>query len=94
MNIYLVVGSTGEYVDACQWNACCFLDKKKAEVFCDGLNMRLKELGVHYSSENPGLISLEKSTNVYEVMIKFDKKFVLDYTGSEYEVKEVEIRGE
>lgn len=92
--VYVIVGTTGEYNNSCEWNACAFLDERKAEVFCDGLNIKLKHLGAHVSQDAEKLYrDRTVHANACEVMEKFDKNFRLDYTGTEYEVKEIELRG-
>lgn len=85
---FIVVGYTGEYDDAYQWNARVFLDEEKAKNFCVFLNEKLKELGVHWDSEyRPNSFD-----NEYQVAIDaintFDNKFHSDYTGVYYEVTE------
>ena len=49
--VFTVCITSGEYEDCHTSDIAAFSNKKSADLFCRTLNARLKELGVHRSSE-------------------------------------------
>lgn len=49
--VFTVCITSGEYEDCHTSEIATFSTKKSADLFCCTLNARLKELGVHHSSE-------------------------------------------
>lgn len=43
--VYIVTGSCGSYEDAQNWNVKAFLDKKKADIFCQKLMQVCYDVG-------------------------------------------------
>lgn len=86
--IYVVMGDTGEYSDATTWATKAFACREDADRFCKMLNDWCVEQGVH---------TLEMGRTEYDVnyegKCELDPDFQADYTGTCYNVLEVE-RGE
>ena len=95
--IYVVQGSTGEYSDRTDWLVCAFEDKEQATTY----EQDLTDLSNKYykgleSASFPYYASREDLTEdlkeVYTKLLFFDPKFQMDYTGTSYWVKEIELR--
>lgn len=82
--LYLVCGQTGEYGDRTDWIVCGYLDRRKAEAhvrFAAEEATRLIHEAGHY-----GRVKLGAN--------RYDPLMLMDYTGTLYEVGEIEIRDE
>jgi hypothetical protein len=93
--LYVIQGSTGEYSDCTTWLFQGFTSEQKAQCICDGLNEKLKSLVLHSSFEEVGYFNnnprhKEFEAGLYE-MLKLDRRFRCDYTGSDYRVVRVEL---
>lgn len=84
MTIYIVKGTTGEYDDTCLWDVKAFKDKEDALKF-------LSQCQAHADKEyiNAGG---RKFTFCYKLKDSpYDPKFDMDYTGTEYYIREIEL---
>ena len=94
--IYVIQGTTGEYSDRADWIVCAFKDKEKATSFEQDLTdlsnkyfKSLEKLDLGYwidFEELPAEVQI-----IYTDLILLDPKFQMDYTGTSYWVKEVEL---
>ena len=82
--VYLVQGSTGEYDDYRDWIVCAWSTRTQARRHAIALIKRMSVLG-------DGIKDIfSKET---ESMREHDPYFSCDYTGTEYDIIEVEVRG-
>ena len=85
MTIYIVFGATGEYEDYNEWMFKAFKNKNDAEKIIFNFNKRLTEL----NTCEP--LDWEARENIEEEFRKHDPRFNMDYTGSHYFIKKVEL---
>lgn len=88
-NAYLVLGSTGEYSDHCDWYFGVFIKEKAAEAKCEELNQWCRDKKVHRDNYDD-LRSMEYSEYV-DTKCPLDPQFKCDYTGTDYIVFEVDL---
>ncbi len=85
MKIYVVSGSTGEYSDRSEWPVKAFASKEKAEELVAAATARAKQI----EATRPSKYGLPaKGLN------EFDPEMWMDYTGTSYEMAEVEFDAE
>lgn len=86
MKVYVVRGSTGEYSGRSEWLVKAFLDKEEAENLVLLANQEAKRLFTEYKHNT-------KHNNLYdfEYINTYDIKFMMDYTGTNYYIEEVEL---
>lgn len=81
-NVYVVMGSTGEYSDRSEWIVCAFKDVVKAESLVQACNTRADQW-------------VAKRKDEYDAMPKnwmagYDTVGYMSYTGSHYWYEEVD----
>lgn len=87
MKIYIVHGETGEYSDRSDWNVCAYKNEEDAKIHVVKASEVARELYAKYQNDfmnwydDDGVIK----TNPY------DKRFSMDYTGTNYGYSEVEL---
>ena len=81
MNIYVVIGKTGEYADRQEWLVKAFSTKEKARKHARLCARDAKEFQKFREDE------FKSPSNGYSV---HDPYMVMDYTGTEYYYEEVE----
>ena len=79
---YLIMGITGEAGDTKEWSVTVFLNKEKAEYWCDQLQKEIDRWIKQRNSE------YEQPPQNWS---KLDKNMKCDYTGTEYFIVEVPI---
>ena len=79
---YVIMGTTGEWSVRQEWLVAVFLDKEKAEYWCQELQ---KEVDMWQR------IRKSEYEDIPEGWSKLDKNMKCDYTGTNYEVIEVPI---
>lgn len=90
--IHIVVGMTGRYEDAMDWNVMAYWTKPEAEAHAERANNWCRQNHVLYTAE--GFVH-----NYYTTRDKlkganpYDEGFRLDYTGTRYIVESVPSRG-
>ena len=86
MIIYIVTGSTGEYDDRYEWNVKAFSSKEKADDLCGELNKL---------TEGASKLSYKERDELAEaVQESLDPKCSIDYTGTYYNIEELEVDNE
>lgn len=88
MNIYVVIGSTGEYSDHNEWMVKAFKTEEAAQTHVKTLDDKTLELGVRYDADHPEYDQREKAQEIMKVL---DPNFSCDYTGTRYEYCMVEL---
>jgi hypothetical protein len=73
-NVYVVMGTTGEYSDRNEWAVMAYLDEAAAQEHVVNADRRAKEL----FATRPDRYSIEKGAN------EFDPDMSMDYTGTSY----------
>lgn len=86
MIIYIVTGSTGEYDDRYEWNVKAFSSKEKADNLCGVLNKLME--GAR------DLTYKERSKLEEKIQKSLDLKCSIDYTGTYYNIEELEVDNE
>ena len=84
MQIYLVIGTTGEYEDTYEWVSKAFTSKQVAEQFLKKCN--------DYTYTAP--LKANGNKDYYDekwIENSPDPKFYCDYTGARYNLEEVEL---
>ncbi len=76
MKAWVVIGSTGEYEDFHEWNVVVYTNKAVAEK-----HMKL----ANKEAKNPKYVKDDMQKNPY------DEQFHMDYTGTSYDIEELEI---
>ena len=89
--VYLVEGSCGELCDTYHWIFRAFLDKETAETVCYCLNKKLKDLNMSSECRQPQYDFTKVLEIKRQIMLTIDANFSYDYTGTMYEVKEVDL---
>lgn len=81
--VWVVIGTTGEYSDRCEWYVCGYTDKEKATEHADQATL--------WAVRNKDRL---RETRYDESPLKspYDEDIVCDYTGTDYYVAEVEMR--
>lgn len=79
MKIFVVEGGTGEYSDTRTWVVKAFRDEEEAEVFVRHATEWANDTYKTKSYRNPNLKS------------PYDPYFMMDHTGTEYWIVEVEL---
>jgi hypothetical protein len=82
MKIWIVEGTTGEYIDRNDWVVCAYYSKQKAEEHARKAMLRAKEIEK----------TRESSYHVPEGVNEFDPDMRMDYTGTEYFTIECELK--
>lgn len=83
MKIYVVIGQTGEYSDNTQWLVRAYKTEKEAQDFC---LMAIKWAEEYHRK-------YRRTIYAEHPLPDFDSGFKMDYTGTIYEYKEVELLG-
>lgn len=79
-NVYVVMGSTGEYSDYSTWYVSAYLDETHAEAACQKLTDWCKDKGCARRRQgDPHHVDRQRSCPL-------DPNFSCDYTGTAYEV--------
>ncbi len=81
--VWLVLGSTGDYEDYCDWSVRAFLTKEGADRFCCKLKKWAEEHGA--TRKNDGIWSWRGPEN------PDDPEMQVSYTGVYYSVHQVEL---
>lgn len=87
MQIYVVIGYTGEYGEYKEWVSKCFIDKQLAKQFkkeCQKYSIQLKTL----HSKNPHQFWTNESELIKNSPDPFMK---IEYTGTNYKIQEKEL---
>lgn len=85
-NVYVVMGSTGQYSDYRQWYVNAYLDPEQAAAACELIEAWCKEEKCHVNSP--------ASVSPGHQLCPLDPNFQCDYTGTHYEVVEIPLRAE
>jgi hypothetical protein len=80
-DIFVVIGTTGEYSNRIEWPVMVYLDEAKAQEHVVNANHRAKEL----FSTRRDHHSIEKGAN------EFDPDMVMEYTGTSYFIYRVHL---
>lgn len=80
-NVYVVMGSTGEYSDHNEWPVKAYLNVKSAEKHVIDVSRRADELIVIHGGYH----------NVPDGSNEFDPQMRIDYTGVNYSIWPVEL---
>lgn len=91
MKVYLVVGDTGQFGDRAKWTAKAFTSVSRAGAFCEELNAFLKFRGCHRDSIAQSDLYYESSGVTEDALQEIDPQGRIDYTGTKYEVEELEV---
>lgn len=95
MNIYVVMGSTGEYADQTSWSVNAFKTKRKAKAFinkCTKEYLRIRSLVFSdYPEDTKDNSIFYRRWNMAEYPNAVDPNMRLDYTGVEYSFYVVEL---
>ena len=79
----MVKGSTGEYDDRYDWIAKAFFDRERADDMAGGLNVLLQD---------SRKLSYEEKNKLESLIVEtLDPQCSIDYTGTYYIVKELEV---
>jgi len=78
--IYIVLGTTGEYADQCEWPVIAYFDETKAKEHVIKAGRRSTELIQEY-----GWSKIPRGNN------EFDPIMQVDYTGVEYRIVDVDL---
>lgn len=87
MQIYIVMGSTGEYEDYTTWVSKCFLDKHLADQFKINCQIYADRCINKYNSKENDFC--HKQNKVMDESP--DPFFSIDYTGTDYSIIEREL---
>lgn len=87
MNIYIVLGSTGEYSDRSEWIVGAFETMEAAETKVADLEMAYRGL---LQGRDPFDVHYEARKAVTEAMEELDPQFSLDYTGTTWRIEGTE----
>lgn len=82
-NIFIVIGTTGEYSDRSEWPARAFLDKEKAQKFAEECQNIAADL---FAQNRDGC------RWGGDVKHPLDSRCSCDYTGTTYYVEETELQ--
>jgi hypothetical protein len=74
MNIYVVMGTTGEYSDRNEWSVIAYFDEAKAKEHVVNADRRAKEI----QATREDRYRVEPGAN------EFDPNMSMDYTGTDY----------
>jgi hypothetical protein len=81
--IWVVRGTTGEYSDRSEWPVCAYKDEQKAKDHAEMATKRAKEIEATRKNRYPRCEGLNE----------FDPNMSIDYTGTEYFIEEMELKG-
>jgi hypothetical protein len=84
--IYVIEGTTGEYSDHSEWFVCAYHSRERAEEHARKAMLRAKEIR--------GPVGSLFHYHVPRGVNEFDPEMQMDYTGTDYNVCEVEVRDE
>ena len=89
--VFVVEGETGEYEEIRRWNAFAYFSEEKANAKAAELNALLISMELHTNLENR--ISYDDRMKKKNEFIKKsgDAYALLDYTGAEYYVYQIEV---
>jgi len=82
MKVYVVFGTTGEYSDRCEWPVVGYLDEGLAKAHVLLATSRAKEWETSRKSD---------FSDAPKGWSEYDKELSMDYTGTEYFYKTVDI---
>jgi hypothetical protein len=86
--IWVVIGSTGEYSDRCEWLVRAFVDEKAAALYVSTLKTTYQQ----FQQNSCGHLRDDDESNTLEkYMLEFDPNFREDYTGTYYYIEESEL---
>lgn len=88
-NVWIVVGRTGEYSDACEWNVAAFSNEEDALILKDKAQNYFNVIWNSCDSTDSinRMIHSQRQTNPY------DPNMRVDYTGTKYKVVRVPFEG-
>lgn len=86
-NIYIVYGRSGEHSDFAEWDAKAFLAQEKAIHYMQILNATLEKYGAHKTCTN----RVQSNTEMFNEMMELDHRFQIDYTGTNYRMRPLEL---
>lgn len=87
--VFVVVGSTGEYDDQRSWNVQAFASREHAQRLCNFLNLTLGNYGCDYGSED-----LSNRDECLKILTFLDSLASISYTGSRYYVISIPFKDE
>lgn len=82
MQIYLIVGESGEYSDTTNWYVKAFIDKRKAQRWLKNCEKDAKKWEEDRKND---YISPEHGWS------KYDPEMYMSYTGAQYNIVEVDL---
>lgn len=81
MTIYVVRGQTGEYSDRSEWLVKAFRTVEETQAFIIKCDAIAKQLFIEYKNSRWSTAGLHP----------YDKKFLMDYTGTNYSYDEIDL---
>ena len=96
MKVYIVIGLTGEYSDKYEWLVKGFISKDKAKSFQSKCTEFAEEYEKFLATESYDDLSYTEKTDMQQAQISNspDEYFTRDYTGTFYNISEVEVEEE
>jgi hypothetical protein len=93
--VYVVIGETGEWADASQWNVCAYLDKSLADQHAQTATDAARSLGVLHIDDDTHISNeLQTLYNPNPPINPFDALMEVDTNGVSYRVVEIPLRAE
>ena len=86
MKVFRVIGTTGEYDDSIEWTAKCFFEEDKALAFVEECKTFADWLMEADEDAYPRYYNIEDYREISP-----DKHIMVDYTGTYYQIEELEI---
>jgi len=92
MEIYVVMGSTGEYSDRSEWLVCAYKDQKMADQHAFLAEQWALKKHDEYERDDRGTWELRQDIRDGKLSCPYDSDFHIDYTGTSYVALPVEVR--
>ena len=96
MIIYIVTGTTGHYDMITEWNVCAYTSEAEAQQRIYKIRMKMIEFGFAFNEEDYFSIpyyELQTKLDEFKSDPDCDPNFEYCYTGTDYEINEVELIG-
>ena len=89
--VFLLVGGTGEYDDYRSWNIRAYRDKELAENIAAQAQTHASEYFKKATPNGPNDTNSINFQMLHEYQNPFDAKADMDYTGTNYSVKSIDL---
>ena len=96
MKIYIVTGTSGSYEQQIQWNVCAFTSEAEANERIYKIRTKMIEFGFAFNNEDYFSIpyhQMQSKIDEFKNDPDCDPDFDYCYTGTDYEVNELELVG-